>query len=101
MTLNPKREAYDGFNPNFEKEFGWNTNNVKEKNDDKLPPPNPTSANPDAINVPGDGKTPETKQPEVTVAGAEKSPSSTDKKEEKKADAPAVKKVLPKTSAVK
>ena len=66
-------------------------------------PEDPKTANPNIVDVP----TPETpkpnktKQSEVKVVGAEKAPSSTDKKEAKKADEPAVKKVLPKTSAVK
>ena len=95
-----KTETHDGFNPDFFKNLG---NGDGESNDPSLRPADPKPANPNAIDVPTP-ETPkpnETKQPEVTVPDAEKAPSSTDKKEEKKTDAPAVKKVLPKTSAVK
>ena len=52
-------------------------------------PEDPKPANPNAKDVPGNGQKPE--------PDGEKAPSSTDKKEE----APAVKKALPKTSALK
>ena len=79
-------EIHNGFNPKF---FDNLDKPSGEQDAPENRPADPAPLNPEAINVPGNGEKP--------GPDGKKEPSSTDKKEE----APAVKKALPKTSAVK